>query len=148
MSISLKYVGDKISNHETRIKALEDGKSNLRYTTLLTVNSGIHQQVYNLSESIHNFDMLIFDIANDSKYLEMHTILWTKYIKMGQVYQCYPDGGNRSYFKFNNPTQVQCVKENTWFYAIYGLKVYYTFSIILMLILSNFLNIFIRKEVI
>lgn len=29
-----------------------------------------------------------------------------------------------------------------------GLKVYYTFSIILMLILSNFLNIFIRKEVI
>lgn len=149
MSISLKYVGDTISNHESRIKALEDKFSTgVGKLVRLSGNNGV------LSQPMTNFDILYFRIkysGNDGIWMSCPVSVFRslRYIRWDERGGQNADRYYGTTFDYKSDTQVGAGNGG---YAslveIYGLKVYYTFSIILTLILSNFLNIFNRKEVI
>lgn len=109
MAISLNSLNSTVSNHGTRITALENKVSSgfTRVQLLGTLGSGTG----NLAQSFLNFDIILIQANNSGAGARISHAFDAKSMATGVLYNI-PGGSGDSgndymYFKFNSVTQVQ-----------------------------------------
>ena len=130
-----------LSNHEDRIKKLEDNSSSGNVISLYKVSGESQHKQITLSQPYTNFNMLIIGFHEDTgvyqgPYLSHTTMtICVNDIQLNQMYACgnpiTGDSNSGNAFIFTSTTNIT---EKHWSIArcglvsVYGLKLYYSFS--------------------
>ena len=131
MSISLNQINSSVSNHESRIKKLEEASSSAGSGKMVQLLGTLGSGVGNLSDSVRNYAVIIVYANNSNSWIPFcHS---GAAIEFGLSYNCPGSTGEQHndwlFYKFNNEKQIQITSQRSMsgFRKIVGLKIYYIF---------------------